>query len=190
MSDVKNIWDLCRNKKNTSIDDFYYCYSTRLIWCQPPTASIDQHNHNHGRSQQKCPPSAPHEALRSTQTCRMDGRQPPEQADVIFAAVEGVYGPQNTPMLWWCIIAGTKEHFEGCKHPQPPPKNTSATYGGCHPSIRSVGFWFIVEEDLWRVHVKLLKVLRFSTENWKLRTLGVNLEEPIVTCGITVQHQA
>jgi hypothetical protein len=25
----------------------------------------------------------------------MDGQQAPEQADVIFAAVEGVYGPQN-----------------------------------------------------------------------------------------------
>ncbi len=50
----------------------------------------------------------------------MDGRQLPEQVDVVFAAVEGVYGPQNTPLLWQCIIAGTKEHFEGHKHPQPP----------------------------------------------------------------------
>jgi hypothetical protein len=50
------------------------------------------------------------------------GNNPPEQADVIFAAVEGVYGPQNTPMLWQCIIAGTKECFEGHKHPQPPQK--------------------------------------------------------------------
>ena len=52
----------------------------------------------------------------------MDRRQPPEQADVIFGAVKGVYGPQNTPMLWQFIIAGTKERFEGHKHPQPPPK--------------------------------------------------------------------
>jgi hypothetical protein len=40
---------------------------------------------------------------------RMDGRQPPELADVIFWGVEGVYGPQNTPMLWQFIITGTKE---------------------------------------------------------------------------------
>jgi hypothetical protein len=37
---------------------------------------------------------------------------------VLFGAVEGIYGPQNTPMLWRFIIAGTKEHFEGRKHPQ------------------------------------------------------------------------
>jgi hypothetical protein len=30
--------------------------------------------------------------------------------------------PQNTPMLWQCIIAGTKERFKGHTHPQPPPK--------------------------------------------------------------------
>jgi hypothetical protein len=50
------------------------------------------------------------------------GNNPPEQADIIFGAVEGVYGPQNTPMLWRFIIAGTKECFEGHKHPQPPKK--------------------------------------------------------------------
>jgi hypothetical protein len=60
----------------------------------------------------------------------MDGRQPPEQADIIFGAVEGVYGPQNTPMLWRCIIAGTKEHFEGHTHPQSPQK--------IHPQAQSV----------------------------------------------------
>jgi hypothetical protein len=32
-------------------------------------------------------------------------------------------------MLWRFIIAGTKECFEGHKHPQPPPKNTSASLG-------------------------------------------------------------
>jgi hypothetical protein len=52
----------------------------------------------------------------------MDGQQPLEQADIIFGAVEGVYGPQNTLMLWRFIIAGTKERFEGHTHPQPPQK--------------------------------------------------------------------
>jgi hypothetical protein len=52
----------------------------------------------------------------------MDGQQPPEQADIIFEAVEGVYDRQNTPMLWQCIIAGTKERFEEHTHSQPPPK--------------------------------------------------------------------
>jgi hypothetical protein len=52
----------------------------------------------------------------------MDGQQPPKQAGINFGAVEGVYGPQNTPMLWQCIIAGTKERFEGHTNPQSPPK--------------------------------------------------------------------
>jgi hypothetical protein len=52
----------------------------------------------------------------------MDKQQPPKQADIVLGAVEGVYGPQNIPMLWQCIIAGTKESFEGHTHPQPPPK--------------------------------------------------------------------
>jgi hypothetical protein len=60
----------------------------------------------------------------------MDGQQPPEQADIIFETVEGVYGPQNPPMLWRCIIARTKERFEGHTHPQPPPK--------LHPLARRV----------------------------------------------------
>jgi hypothetical protein len=42
-------------------------------------------------------------------------------SNIIFGAVEGVYGPQNTLMLWQCIFAGTKEHFEFNTHPQPPP---------------------------------------------------------------------
>jgi hypothetical protein len=29
----------------------------------------------------------------------MDGQQPPEQADIIFEAVEGVYGPQNSGVV-------------------------------------------------------------------------------------------
>jgi hypothetical protein len=28
-SDVKNVWDLRRNKKNTSIDNFFYSYKPR-----------------------------------------------------------------------------------------------------------------------------------------------------------------
>jgi hypothetical protein len=50
---------------------------------------------------------------------QMDGRQLLEQADMILGAVGGVYGPQNTPMLWQCIIAGTKERFEGHTHVKP-----------------------------------------------------------------------
>jgi hypothetical protein len=55
-------------------------------------------------------------------TRQIDGRQPPKQVDIIFEAVEGVYGPQNALMLWQFIIAGTKERFEGHTPPQQPPK--------------------------------------------------------------------
>jgi hypothetical protein len=41
----------------------------------------------------------------------MDGQKPLEQLGIIFGAVEGVYGPQNTPMLWGLIITGIKECF-------------------------------------------------------------------------------
>jgi hypothetical protein len=74
-------------------------------------------------------PSALHEALQSTPGQRMDSRQPPEQADIIFGVVKGVYGPQNTLMLWRFIIARTKERFEGHTHPQPPPKLHPIAWG-------------------------------------------------------------
>ena len=45
---------------------------------------------DHDRRQRKWPPSAPHEALRSTQMLRMNRLQPPKLADVIFWVVEGV----------------------------------------------------------------------------------------------------
>jgi hypothetical protein len=70
---------------------------------------------------------------------QMDGQQPPKQAGINLGAVEGVYGPQNTPMLWQFIIAGTKERFEGHTHPQPPPKIHLLARGGCRPFIRGIG---------------------------------------------------
>ncbi len=65
---------------------------------------------NHDRRRQKWPPSAPNEALSSVLAQHMDRGQPPKHADIIFGSVTGVYGPQNTPMLWvWCTpMWGTK----------------------------------------------------------------------------------
>jgi hypothetical protein len=60
-------------------------------------------------------------------------KNPPSKY-IIFGAVEGVYGPQNTPMLWRCIIAGIKECFDGHTHPQPPPpKKYIRKLGGLSP---------------------------------------------------------
>jgi hypothetical protein len=47
----------------------------------------------------------------------MEEQKNPKYADIILGAVEGVYGPQNTSMLWQFIITGTKEHFEDHIHP-------------------------------------------------------------------------
>jgi hypothetical protein len=93
---------------------------------------------DYGRRRWKWSPSTPHEALRSAPTCQMDEQQPPEQVGIIFGAVEGVYSPQNTPMLWQFIIAGTKERFEDHTHPQ-TPQNTSTCSRGCRPFICGVG---------------------------------------------------
>jgi hypothetical protein len=58
------------------------------------------------------------------------GDNPPSKRIYFLSAVEGVYGPQNTLMLWRFIISGTKVRFEGHTHPQPPQK--------IHPQARGV----------------------------------------------------
>ena len=45
---------------------------------------------------------------------------------------EGVYGPQNTPMLWRCIIAGTEDCFD-CHTPPHSPQNYNRLLGGLSP---------------------------------------------------------
>ncbi len=91
---------------------------------------------NHGHCRQKWPPSTPHKALRYTPMRWMDGQQPSEQAGLIFGAVEGVHGPQNSPMLWQFITDGIKECFEGNTHPQPPQKIHPLAWGVVmHPFV-------------------------------------------------------
>ncbi len=108
--------------EKTSIDNFYIAtVGWSDVSLQRSTlTNTTIANHDHHR--QKWPPSAPHEALHSALVHRMDRRQPSKQAGIILWAVKGVYGPQNTQMFWWFIIARTKECFEGHKHPQPPKK--------------------------------------------------------------------
>ncbi len=65
-------------------------------------ANFNQHTTiaDHGRRQWKCPPSAPNDALGSNPMRQMDGGQLLKQAHIIVGTFEGVYGPQQTPMLW------------------------------------------------------------------------------------------
>ena len=48
-----------------------------------------KHHHNHGRPRRKCPPNAPHEALRLVLTRQIDGQRPPEQSDIILGVLRG-----------------------------------------------------------------------------------------------------
>ena len=53
-----------------------------------------KHRHNHGRRRRKCPRNDPHQALRLIPTCQIDGRQPPEQADIMLGVLRGCTPPQ------------------------------------------------------------------------------------------------
>jgi hypothetical protein len=75
---------------------------------------------DHSRRRRKCPPNAPHEALRPAPSSSLDWRRPPEQADTIFKGLSGCMALIHTPMLRRCIIAGTNERFEGRTPPQHP----------------------------------------------------------------------
>ena len=81
---------------------------TRAFWRYPPCRGpwfnqkkwfvlrhTTKHSHNDGRRRRKCPPDAPHEALRLVPTRQIDGRRPPEQADIILGVLRRVYGPQS-----------------------------------------------------------------------------------------------
>ncbi len=94
-SDVKNVWVLHRNKNITSVEiSNIPTVGQSNISLQSPTTT-NTTIAGHGRSQQKWPPSAPHEALRSAPMHLMDGWQPPKEAGIFLGGVEGVYGPQT-----------------------------------------------------------------------------------------------
>jgi hypothetical protein len=111
-----------------------------LIWHQPLTANINQHTTiaNHGRHQQKWPLSAPHEALRSAPTRWMDGQQPPKQADIFWGLLRVCMALKT---LQCCGNESPPEQWSALRaiHTLNSPQNTSASSGGFHPSIKSVG---------------------------------------------------
>jgi hypothetical protein len=56
----------------------------------------------------------------------------PHQSNVLtwdLEWLEIVYGPQNAPMLWQCIITIIEEHFEGHRPSPSRKKNISACSG-------------------------------------------------------------
>jgi hypothetical protein len=68
----------------------------------------------------------------------------------IWGWFKRVYGPQNTLLLWWCIITIIKEHFEGHR-PSQPQRKTYPLAQGIVPyqldvSAQDLG---VVGEGLW-----------------------------------------
>jgi hypothetical protein len=84
---------------------------------------------DHSRRRQKSPPSATHKALRPTQSSLLDGRWPPEQADIFFKGLRGCtalktllcYGDASSPKQRSALRA---------IHPLNTPKIISACSGG------------------------------------------------------------
>ncbi len=103
----------------------------KIIWRHRPTTTITTMA-NHSRRRRKRPPNAPHEALRPAPSSLLNERWPPEQADTIFTGLSGCMALIHTPMLRWCIIAGTKERFEGHTPPQ-HPQHYIRLLGGSSP---------------------------------------------------------
>ncbi len=96
---------------------------------RPTTTNTAIATMHHGCRRQKFPPSAPHEALRSALTSPLNKRRLAKQAGIILWGVEGACGPQNAPMLWQCIIAGTKERFKDHTHTQTSKKLYPLAWG-------------------------------------------------------------
>jgi hypothetical protein len=88
---------------------------------------------NHGCCQQKWPPSTPHKALRSMPTHRMDSRQCPKQADVIFGLLRVCMALKT---LQCCGNASLPEQRSALRAihtlypPLPPPPNYTRYLGG------------------------------------------------------------
>ena len=103
----------------------------KIIWRHRSTTTITTMA-DHSRCRRKCPPDAPHEALRPAPLSSLDERWPPEQVNTIFKGLRGCMALIHTPMLRRCIIAGTKERFEGLTPPQ-HPQHYIRLLGGLSP---------------------------------------------------------
>jgi hypothetical protein len=157
-----------------------------LIWRLLPTPNITNTPiADHDRRRWKWPRSAPHEALRSAPARHMDGRHPPKQADILLGAVKGVYGPQNTLMLWRFIIAGV---LWGPYTPSTPQNITSISSEGCKLFIWSVsaehkascgalgGHFCRRRPWLWRLWCQLCYVIRLLKISIKILKLVVCIQ--------------
>ena len=79
-------------------------------------------------------PRTRHCALRLLLMHQIDGRQPPEQGNIIWVRVEMVNAPQSAPLYRQLCITTTSECFEGhTPPPLNPPPNYIHLLGGASP---------------------------------------------------------
>jgi hypothetical protein len=76
---------LARDKSFLAIPTMLWFNRKKLFVLRHAT----KHRYNHGRRRRKCPPNAPHKALRFVSMHQIDGQQSPEQADVILGSLRG-----------------------------------------------------------------------------------------------------
>jgi hypothetical protein len=152
-------------QKNTSVDNFYYSYS-RLICIQRLTMA-NTTIANHGRRRQKWPPSAPHEALHPVPMQQMDGRQPPEQVDIIFVVLRVCMALK---ILQYCgdVHRWNKGVLQGPYSPSTTPKNIRLL-GGLSP-IHSTS-WHRAQGLMWGARGKFLPEVAMEPHHSQLKGL-------------------
>ncbi len=97
------------------------------------------HNrYNHGRHQQKWPPSTPHKALRSAPMHQMDGWQP-SKLRMYLGGGWGCVWPSKRSFVLVMMHHNNIGVFLGPYTPSTAPKIISACLGGCWPSIQCIG---------------------------------------------------
>ena len=114
-----------------------------VISLQRPTTTISTTT-NHGQRQQKWPPCTHMRPCAPRCHHCLMGEDPPRKCMYIFEGWGGVW-PSNTPMLRWCIIAGTNERFGGHTLPH-SPQNYDRLLGGLSPihTTRCCGAWCLI----------------------------------------------
>ena len=92
---------------------------------------------DHGRRRQKCPPSAPHQALSPTTMHPTNGGQPPKQAGIILGGLRGCIA-LKTLQCWGNASLPEQRSILRATHHLNPPPNISACLGGCRPSVQRI----------------------------------------------------
>ncbi len=123
----------------------YWLQTTSIsVFIERFSSLITKHNwhrnrYNHGHRRQKWPPSAPHEALRSTPMLWMNRLQPPPASGCNFGGGWGCLWPSKHSFVPAIMNHHNIGVFWGPYTPLTAHKIISAWLGGCRLSIRCAG---------------------------------------------------